>query len=73
MKTRIILTIVFVAAITAINIVLYQAVLPNNTANLAVGQMNEDGSIPLSSLSRYALAGVMAEFEGYFAEEEEMS
>lgn len=34
-------------------------------------EMNEDGAVPLSSLSRYALAGVMAEFEGYFAEEEE--
>lgn len=44
MKTRIVLTIVLVAAIVAINIALYQAALPNTASNLAVGQMNEDGS-----------------------------
>jgi hypothetical protein len=44
MKTRIILTIVFVAAIAAINVALYQAALPDTASNLAVGQMNENGS-----------------------------
>ena len=31
-------------------------------------EMNVDDSVPLSSLSCYALAGVMAKFEGYFEE-----
>lgn len=33
-------------------------------------EMAVDKDTLISSLSRYALAGVMAEFEGYFAEEE---
>ncbi|MDD5381878.1 MAG: hypothetical protein PHG53_09630 [Phycisphaerae bacterium] len=44
MKTRIVLTTVFVVMVATINIALYQGVLPNTTANLALGQMNEDGS-----------------------------
>jgi Ni,Fe-hydrogenase III component G len=44
MAIRIVLTIVLIAAAVITNIVLYQSVLPNTTANLAVKQMNEDGS-----------------------------
>ena len=44
MRTRIILSILLIAAIPGLNFFLHQAFVPVNATELALQQMNEDGS-----------------------------